>query len=105
MPLYTCVLWVALGLPLIQKWPRYTTNCYNFRILVIVFDIPTAATSISPVLRYVSAPIISNTDCTKAYSIIQPSNICMSGAGGKSSCSVRISLRFLELIKDLYFFA
>ncbi|CAO1364180.1 unnamed protein product [Diamesa serratosioi] len=42
---------------------------------------------ISPVLRFVALPVISNADCAKSYgSIIISSNICTSGANAKSSC-------------------
>lgn len=42
---------------------------------------------ISPILRFVTLPVISNVDCAKSYgSVIISSNICTSGVNAKSSC-------------------
>jgi chymotrypsin len=39
-------------------------------------------------LRFVTMPIISNLQCRRVFgTYIQPSNLCMSGQGGKSVCS------------------
>lgn len=46
-----------------------------------------SATSISEELRYVQTEIISQQSCKNIFYIIQASNICASGKGGKSSCS------------------
>ncbi|KAJ8928411.1 hypothetical protein NQ314_019000 [Rhamnusium bicolor] len=46
------------------------------------------ATTISPVLRQVTIPIISNERCNVAYvGVIQDTHICASGLGGRSTCS------------------
>lgn len=47
-----------------------------------------SATSISPVLRYITIPVGSNTVCSLYYlGSIQATHICASGDGGKSTCS------------------
>lgn len=47
-----------------------------------------AATSISPVLRWEDDEIISNLKCKLQYLfILKDSNICMSGANGRSTCN------------------
>uniref|UniRef100_A0A336LZ85 CSON008724 protein n=1 Tax=Culicoides sonorensis TaxID=179676 RepID=A0A336LZ85_CULSO len=47
-----------------------------------------SATGISPVLRWVETEIITNSACASYFpGIIQSSNICASGRGGKSSCN------------------
>ncbi|KAJ8912542.1 hypothetical protein NQ315_006613 [Exocentrus adspersus] len=46
------------------------------------------ATAIAESLRVVSLPIISNSVCNVAYlGVIQDTNICASGLGGRSTCS------------------
>ncbi|CRK92705.1 CLUMA_CG006306, isoform A [Clunio marinus] len=46
-----------------------------------------ASVDISTKLLYINAPIISNAECTKTYGpIITTSNICLSGANGRSTC-------------------
>lgn len=46
------------------------------------------APSVSEVLRFVRADIITNTQCNKDYQgFVKSSNICANGAGGKSSCN------------------
>ncbi|XP_059491203.1 brachyurin-like isoform X2 [Neocloeon triangulifer] len=48
-----------------------------------------ATTSITDVLRYVSLPIIANTQCATIYgtSVVISSTLCCSGAGGLSTCN------------------
>ncbi|KAJ8889048.1 hypothetical protein PR048_008542 [Dryococelus australis] len=47
-----------------------------------------SATAISPVLRYISQPVLSNAVCTLRYfGVITDSHICTSGQDGKSTCS------------------
>ncbi|XP_046456344.1 brachyurin-like [Daphnia pulex] len=47
-----------------------------------------AAAGISPVLREVDAPCISNEECALTYgNTIQPGNICVNTTGGHSSCN------------------
>lgn len=47
-----------------------------------------ASPGISPVLRFVETEVITNSGCNNFYpGIIQSSNICASGKGGKSSCN------------------
>jgi secreted trypsin-like serine protease len=44
-------------------------------------------TDLSPDLRFVTLPIISNAQCMRTYGhYIQPTNLCASGANGRSSC-------------------
>ncbi|XP_063229583.1 brachyurin-like [Bacillus rossius redtenbacheri] len=46
------------------------------------------ATAVSPVLRYISQPVLSNGVCTLSYfGVITESHICTSGQDGKSTCS------------------
>lgn len=48
----------------------------------------TASAGISPVLRFVETEVITNSGCGNYYpGVIQSSNICASGKGGKSSCN------------------
>ena len=44
---------------------------------------------ISRNLRFVDLPIVNNTDCAKTYgqNVISESHLCVSGRGGKSTCS------------------
>ncbi|KAJ8982905.1 hypothetical protein NQ317_004559 [Molorchus minor] len=47
-----------------------------------------SSTSISPILRKVTIPVIANSVCNIAYfGVIQDSHICASGLGGKSTCN------------------
>lgn len=46
-----------------------------------------SATAISPVLRWVEAPVITNQQCNSIYGIIYDGSICLSGANGRSSCN------------------
>jgi len=47
-----------------------------------------SATSISPVLRYVRSPVITNFICSIFYlGLINDRHICTSGSGGRSTCS------------------
>jgi len=47
-----------------------------------------SAPGISPVLRFVETEIITNSGCGNYFpGVIQSSNICASGKGGKSSCN------------------
>ncbi|KRT84993.1 Trypsin, partial [Oryctes borbonicus] len=47
-----------------------------------------SATAISPVLREVQVNVISNLLCNIQFlGMIQPTNICTSGAGGRGACS------------------
>lgn len=47
-----------------------------------------SATTISEVLHYVQSEIITNLLCNLSYlGIIQSSHVCLSGSGGKSTCS------------------
>lgn len=42
----------------------------------------------SPVLRFIETEIITNKGCGSYFpGVVQPSNICASGKGGKSSCN------------------
>ncbi|RZC40145.1 Trypsin domain containing protein, partial [Asbolus verrucosus] len=43
--------------------------------------------TISDVLRYVENPIISNRECNQIYGVVEDYQMCMSGDGGRSSCS------------------
>ena len=47
-------------------------------------------------LNFVSAPIISNTECNAVYGIVGSGVICISTKGGKGTCNV--SLIFLTLL-------
>ncbi|KDR14900.1 Chymotrypsin BI [Zootermopsis nevadensis] len=47
-----------------------------------------SASTISPVLRFVQSPVISNLQCDIYYlGLINDGHICTSGSGGKSTCS------------------
>ncbi|CAO1304761.1 unnamed protein product [Diamesa hyperborea] len=47
-----------------------------------------ASASLSSTLRFVQTPVISNEECRRTYmSYIKPTNICVSGARGRSSCN------------------
>lgn len=47
-----------------------------------------AVSAISPTLQYVEVPVISNFACSIRFpGVIQPSNVCTSGANGRSPCS------------------
>ncbi|XP_063707215.1 brachyurin-like [Culicoides brevitarsis] len=47
-----------------------------------------SASGVSPVLRFVETEIITNSGCGNYFpGVIQSSNICASGKGGKSSCN------------------
>ena len=48
-----------------------------------------SASGISPVLRYVDVPILSNEDCN-IYGIVWDGMICIDTAGGHGTCSVRM---------------
>lgn len=53
-----------------------------------IFLILIASTSVSPVLRFVETEVITNSGCSNYFpGVIQSSNICASGKGGKSSCN------------------
>ncbi|KAK2713059.1 brachyurin-like [Artemia franciscana] len=43
--------------------------------------------SISPVLREVDAPVMTNADCDAVYGIVTDSQICIDTTGGKSTCN------------------
>lgn len=61
---------------IIVGWGSYNTPGSNI------------SSGISDVPRYVATPIISNDDCKATYgTFIESSNICTSGAGGKSACN------------------
>jgi len=40
----------------------------------------------SPVLREVSVPVLSNSQCNKTYQVIQSSHVCTDSKGGKGVC-------------------
>ena len=77
-----------------------TCGCFNFPIKI--FQAPASgwgkptdsADSISPVLREVTTKTITNLVCVFELFQITKNNICISGAGGKSTCNV---INFLQL--------
>ena len=46
------------------------------------------AGGISPVLREVTVPVMSNKECDATYGIVKDSHICIDSAGGKGTCNV-----------------
>lgn len=49
----------------------------------------------SPILRFVELPVITNLMCTLSFpGIVQPSNICTSGANGRGTCQVHLNTSF-----------
>jgi len=42
---------------------------------------------ISPVLREVTVPIMSNSDCNSIYGVVTQGNICIDSTGGKGTCN------------------
>ncbi|GLV36568.1 uncharacterized protein CBL_07936 [Carabus blaptoides fortunei] len=50
-----------------------------------------SSNEMSPVLREVSAPVMSNLKCSPFYPfVIKSTHLCADGAGGKSACNVSI---------------
>lgn len=48
-----------------------------------------AATTITSVLQFVHNSVMPNEECNQFFlGVIQPTNICFSGVGGKSTCAV-----------------
>jgi hypothetical protein len=64
-----------------------------------------AAAGISPVLREVDVPCISNAECAATYgATITDGNICVDTTGGKGSCNVifknELKFRFYSLVNS-----
>ena len=48
------------------------------------------AGGISPVLREVTVPVMSNKQCDATYGIVKDSHICSDSTGGKGTCNVSL---------------
>ncbi|XP_049540826.1 brachyurin-like [Anopheles darlingi] len=48
-----------------------------------------ASTAVSPVVRFVTNPVMTNADCIARWNtaLIQAQNVCLNGANGRSSCN------------------
>uniref|UniRef100_A0A2A4K1R6 Peptidase S1 domain-containing protein n=1 Tax=Heliothis virescens TaxID=7102 RepID=A0A2A4K1R6_HELVI len=49
-------------------------------------DASSGAITVNQFLSHVDVPVISNAVCRQSFVIIQPSNICINSAGGRSTC-------------------
>ncbi|CAG2069123.1 unnamed protein product [Timema podura] len=69
---------------------QLNNNFANSPATVSGWGLPSdSATAISPVLRFINQPVITNLICNlRFFGAIQSSHICTSGDGGRSTCSV-----------------
>lgn len=55
-----------------------------------------ASANLASTVQFVQTPVISNEECRRTYmSYIKPTNICVSGARGRSSCNGNIQYLFI----------
>ena len=62
------------------------------------------AGGISPVLREVTVPVMSNEECDATYGIVKDSHICIDSAGGKGTCNVSFVADYFIYAKIIVFF-
>ncbi|KAG5678468.1 hypothetical protein PVAND_008138 [Polypedilum vanderplanki] len=63
------------------------SNLTGYMARISGWGLTSDTSSISPVPRYIDAPIISNDECARTFgTLITSGNICLSGSNGRSTC-------------------